>query len=85
MYSVEYSDVADRQLRKIPRNDALRIRRKVDQIAGSPYARWPNVTKLQCREGYRLRVGNWRIIYDLEDNVRILSVEEIGARGGIYR
>lgn len=84
MYRVEYSDLADKHIRKIPRNEALRIRRKVDQIAEDPYARWSNVTKLQGRVGYRLRVGNWRVIYDLEDALRILSVEDVGARGGIY-
>jgi mRNA interferase RelE/StbE len=49
-----------------------------------------NVTRLQGREGYRLRVGNYRVIFDLDqkedgqNTIRIMIVMDIGARGSVY-
>ena len=49
-----------------------RIVAKIRQVAADPYSPNRNVTKLQGRDGYRLRVGDWRIIYEL-DAGRLLS------------
>jgi mRNA-degrading endonuclease RelE of RelBE toxin-antitoxin system len=38
----------------------------------------------RMRSAYRLRVGDWRVIYDLDNGLRILSVERIAPRGGAY-
>lgn len=82
MKLVAYSKIASRVLLKMPRNDAARIRGKVDQYAANPAALANQVKKLQGRSGYRLRVGDWRVIFDEDDSV--VSIEEIGSRGGIY-
>ncbi|CAA7626496.1 Plasmid stabilization system (fragment) [Candidatus Terasakiella magnetica] len=55
------------------------------QIAPDPFAVNNNATKLQGRDGYRLRVGDWRVIYKIEAGQLILRVIEIGPRGGIYQ
>ncbi len=36
-------------------------------------------------EGYRLRVGDWRVVYTLEEARLIIAVVDIGSRGGIYK
>ena len=72
-------------LRKMSRKTAHLIREKLDQLAQDPYARNPNLTKLQGRPGYRLRVGDWRIIYELEDDRLVIMVLKIASRGGAYR
>jgi mRNA interferase RelE/StbE len=63
----------------------VRIRKKLDQIAEDPYASLPNVTKLQNRAGFRLRIGDWRVIYDVRDDELIILVLKVGSRGEIYR
>jgi mRNA interferase RelE/StbE len=68
----------------MPANTAKLIRSKIDGVAQGPYAANNNVKKLTGRPGYRLRVGDWRIIYDLDDAMRILSVERVAPRGGAY-
>ncbi len=85
MYKVTYTKKAERALSKIPRNHALRIRKKLNQVALNPYGQHNNVTKLQDRPGYRLRVGDWRIIYRLHDGRLVILVMKIGPRGNIYR
>jgi mRNA interferase RelE/StbE len=69
---------------KLPRHLAKRIREKLDQIALDPYARHNNVTKLQNRSGYRLRVGDWRVVYKIYNDELIVLVLKIAPRGSVY-
>ncbi len=69
----------------MPRSTALLIRDKLRQLATAPHVSNNNVKKLQGREGYRLRVGDWRVIYEIHDDRLIVLVLDIGPRGGIYR
>lgn len=69
----------------MPKDVVSRIRDRLDQISEDPYVQIPNVTKLQNRIGYRLRVGNWRVIYDVQEGEIIVLVLKIGSRGDIYR
>ena len=84
MYSVVTSKGFRKRLVGLPADWQRRILKKIEIIAQAPYASHANVTKLQGREGYRLRVGDWRILYDLEDNELIMLVLEMDTRGGIY-
>jgi mRNA interferase RelE/StbE len=44
-----------------------------------------NVKKLMGRPGYRLRVGDWRVIYTLDSGRLVILVLDSGARGGVYK
>lgn len=85
MYQVVYTKQAARALQKMPRNLASQVRQKLDRLAKDPYAANNNVKKLQDRPGYRLRVGDWRVIYELEDDVLRILVLKIAPRGEVYR
>jgi len=84
MYAVIYSKQASRTVQKCPRNVAALIRRKIDEIAADPFAQHNNITKLVGRPGFRLRVGDWRVIYELEDQQLVMLVIRIAPRGGVY-
>jgi mRNA interferase RelE/StbE len=66
----------------MPRNIAETIQKKIAALAEDPHGPNNNVKKLQGRDGYRLRVGNWRVLYDLADG-RLL-VLDVKPRGGAY-
>ena len=85
MYRILFAKQADKALRKMPRNTAQSVREKLDQLAEDPFARNLNVTRLQGRPGYRLRVGDWRVIYEIEHDQLIILVLRIAPRGGVYR
>ena len=85
MYEVVYNKQTDRTLRRMPRNQAQIIRTKIEEIAQDPYAQHNNLTKLVGRSGYRLRVGDWRVLYELLDQQLILLVVKIASRGDVYR
>ena len=84
MYSVVTTKSFDKALAKLPANWQKRIVAKIRQVAADPYAPNNNLTKLQGRDGYRLRVGDWRILYELHDDRLVMLVLEVGPRGGIY-
>lgn len=85
MAGLSYRKQALRALARAPANVRARIRAKIALLAENPAALAGNIKKLQGREGYRLRVGDWRVIYEWRDGMPvILVILDIGPRGGIY-
>lgn len=84
MYSVTFTKQALKTLRRMPRTVANLIREKIGVIALDPHVPNNNVTKLVGRSGYRLRVGDWRVIYELQDEQLVMQVIKVGSRGEIY-
>ena len=84
MHTVITTKSSAKALSRLPVNWQKRIVEKIKEVAADPYVKHNNVTKLQGRDGYRLRVGDWRVIYELHDDRLELWVLEVGARGGIY-
>ena len=79
-----YTKRAQKVLLSLSRDTARQIREKLGMLAENPNVPNNNATKLQGRSGYRLRIGDWRVIYDIVDNELIILVLDIGPRGGIY-
>jgi mRNA interferase RelE/StbE len=67
----------------MPRNAAETIEKKIAALAVDPYAPNNNATRLQGRSGYRLRIGDWRVLYELDE--KGLLVLDIKPRGGAYQ
>lgn len=57
---------------------------KIEALAHAP-DQAQNVKKLVGRPGYRLRVGDWRVLFTLDDGKLIVRVLDVGARGGVYQ
>jgi mRNA interferase RelE/StbE len=85
VYKISYSKEAQKSLLGMPRNTANSIREKMNLIAASPYADHPNAKKLQGREGFRLRVGDWRVVYKIQNEQLIIVVVKIASRGEVYK
>jgi mRNA interferase RelE/StbE len=82
MQTVLLSKQAAKALSRMPANEAARVQRKIEQLAAAPEELANNVTQLFGSQYSRLRVGNWRVIFDDAGNV--LNIVAIGPRGGIY-
>jgi mRNA interferase RelE/StbE len=85
VYSIVYTKQALKALQGMPRDTSKLIRQKISQIALSPFSPHQNVTKLLGRDGYRLRQGDWRVIYEIQQEKIVILVLEIGLRKEVYR
>ncbi len=83
-YEVEFSRGAKKQFRKLPIDVQQRIQTKINELAIEPR---PNgVKKLQGDDNsYRVRVGDYRVVYEVDDNVLIITVIKVGHRSDIYK
>lgn len=82
MRQIVFTRTALKALRRMPANVATTIRAKIDQYAVDPASLANNVTRLQGRSGFRLRVGDWRVLYD--EHGAVLEILDVGPRGGVY-
>ncbi|MBK7463921.1 MAG: type II toxin-antitoxin system RelE/ParE family toxin [Betaproteobacteria bacterium] len=85
MYQIEYTRDAVKALKAMPRNMSLQIRGKIELLAADPFAANNNVRKLVGREAYRLRVGDWRVIYEFEGGRLVIHILTVAPRGGVYQ
>ncbi|MEH2212736.1 type II toxin-antitoxin system RelE family toxin [Nostoc sp.] len=83
-YKIEFSNAAFKQLKKLPIKVRTRIQTKIDDLADNPR---PNgIVKLEDSDnGYRIRVGSYRVIYDIFDDVLLVSVVKVAHRKEVYR
>ncbi len=84
VWSIEFSRDAAKTLLRMPTNTAALIRKKIDLLAQAPFAPNANVKALRGRPAFRLRVGDWRVIYELDHGRIVVLVLDIGPRGSIY-
>ncbi|NQT72791.1 MAG: type II toxin-antitoxin system RelE/ParE family toxin [Chloroflexi bacterium] len=84
MHEIFFTKQADRALRRMPKATAQRIREKLNRIAVDPHATYRNVKRLQKTPAFRLRVGDWRVIYEIDGSQLRILVLKIGPRGGVY-
>ena len=83
-YTVELSRSADRELWRIPEPYRTRLFRVIKSLSNDP--RPSGCIKLKgTSDAWRLRVGPYRILYTVQDRLRIIRVESVGDRKDIYR
>lgn len=85
MWAVSYTTDAIKVLSRLDPMTAKRIRAKILALAADPLSANNNGTKLVGVDGYRLRVGDWRVVYTLRRRVLTVIVIRIGHRSDIYR
>jgi len=84
VYEVKFNPGADRALSKLDLQDQRRIIRRVEDLAVDP--RPPGVKKLEGPDAlWRIRVGDYRVIYQIFDKVLVIVIVTIGHRGDVYR
>jgi mRNA interferase RelE/StbE len=85
MYTIAFTKQAYGALRKLPRSISGLVRAKLDQIAADSHARRDSEIELQGRSGRRMRVDDWRLIYEVQDARIVVLALEGDAQGDGYR
>ena len=82
-YNVFIKPSAAKELERIPLKDRRRVARRIAALAGDP--RPPGCEKLTGENAFRIRQGNYRIVYTVEDEVLTIVVIKVGDRKDVYR
>ena len=81
-YSLEIREHAERQMQRIPSNVLKRILPRLIALQSDPRPR--GTRKLMGREGWRIRVGEYRVIYEIDDQKKIVRVAAVVPRQSAY-
>lgn len=85
MYRIELSRVARKVYLKLPNQIRNSIHQKLQKLANDPFASGQDIKKLQGMEScYRLRVNDYRVLYQLNNHVLIIEVIKIAHRKEVY-
>ncbi len=84
MYRVIISDKAERALTRLDRPIQIRIVKAIDELAKDPRYK-TNIKKLTGSELYRLRIGDYRVIYSEDSRTKIIKIISMGHRKDVYR
>ena len=82
IYSILIKATAQKQLSKLPWNVADDLLKLIQSLSTNP--RPSGCKKLKGRDGYRIRKGDYRIIYDIYDNKLVIQIIAAGHRKDIY-
>jgi len=83
-YSVEFRPSVVKSLKRLPKQDLVKIKNKIDGISRDLPN--PNTTKLKGNNPFhRVRSGNYRIIYEVNNDKLVVLVVKIGHRKGVYK
>ena len=82
-YKILFKQSVARDLRSIPKKDVQRILQRIENLTDEP--RPVGVEKLSGDEKYRIRQGNYRILYAIDDDVITVIIVKVVHRRNVYR
>ena len=82
-YRLEIKKSAVKEIERLPRKDMKAVLDKIESLSDNP--RPHDCKKLSAQEKYRVRCGNYRILYSIEDDILIVFVVKVGHRKDVYR
>jgi mRNA interferase RelE/StbE len=82
-YEIFFRESVWKELKKVPKADLKKILSRIEQLGKDP--RPMGCEKLTGHELYRVRQGNYRIVYSIQDNELTVWVVKVGHRKDVYR
>jgi len=82
-YSVEFRPSARKALDELPKSDRARIAKAIETLSDNPFG--PGRKKLKGTDFWRIRVGDYRVVYNVIQSVLLVVVIRIGHRREVYR
>ena len=83
MYTAVITNQVKKELRKIQKHSLKRIYEAIESLKIEP--RPKGALKIKGNEGYRLRIGDYRILYTINDRDRMVYIFRVKSRGTVYR
>jgi mRNA interferase RelE/StbE len=82
-YSLAISLAALKYMAKMPKFDAQMVKNKILKLPDEPRPRW--CLKLKGRDAYRIPVGNFRVIYQIDDSKNSIVIIDVDNRKDVYQ
>jgi mRNA interferase RelE/StbE len=82
-FNIFFQREAVKELRKLPQAEIKRILKAISDLSDNPYPH--GIKKLMGSEFFRIRVGNYRIVYSVIDSELLIYILKIGHRKDVYR
>ena len=84
-YTIVFKKEAAKEMKQLPQKIVVRISVAIDELADNP--RPAGCKKLEGKKGnyWRIRIGDYRVLYHIEDTIQIIDIHKVGHRKDIYR
>jgi len=83
-YVIKFRPAVEKDIRHLPQKELIRIKRKIESLAENLPDR--STTKMKGNNNFhKVRVGDYRIVYEIHDDVLVILVVQIGNRKDIYK
>ena len=83
-YRIQFKPSVEKDLAALPKPLVSRVYERIQQLAGNPFPH--SMVKLQGAERmYRLRVGDYRIVYEVDTNAALVTIHAVRHRRDVYR
>ncbi|MFH0794312.1 MAG: type II toxin-antitoxin system RelE/ParE family toxin [bacterium] len=82
-YRIRVDSRVVKELRRLPVSDAERLIESIECLANNP--RPPGARKLVNQPGWRIRIGSYRVLYEINDSNKVVTVYRAGHRREVYR
>ena len=83
-YAIEFAPSAKRELHKLPRDLQLKLNQRIDSLSIEPRPRGSKKLK-GATELWRIRVGDYRVVYEVRDKILVVLVVRVAHRREVYR
>ncbi len=85
MYKVTFKASANKELQQLPGQAYIKISAAIGKLAENPRPGGVKKLKGEGEDLYRIRAGDYRVIYTINDGIKIITILRIGHRKDIYR
>ncbi|MDE3142746.1 MAG: type II toxin-antitoxin system RelE/ParE family toxin [Bacteroidota bacterium] len=85
MYKITFKDSASKELQRLSKSVIKKIVFSINELSENPRPNGVKKLKDSNENLYRIRVGDYRIIYVIDDGIKIVNIRRIGHRKDIYR
>jgi len=85
MYKITFKISANKDLQQLPKLAFIKIQAAIGKLAKDPRPAGVKKLKDSSEDLYRIRVGDYRVIYIIDNGIKIVTIRRIGHRRDIYR